>query len=374
MIIIAIYGNIIYKNKINKVLFCLPIIISIFTVFSYLAFAYEAFSWVKFSFDMSKILVLVLLPSVVAPLWFNYNDVYNNLIIMAIIMTIYISIQTLAFRIGISIPNLFRIGFIQPYVEGYTGVIVQSNLNMLRPAGMLTEPAFYSNYMGLIIPMYIEQNRTKMNVKKWCLIMFFVLGVIMSTSTTGIIFVGIILTFYILQAKNKTKILFLYLFLVLLLLIMLNNNIFNQLYNENAILSYTENKLSNINYSGRVGRSYEVLNTLKGTSKLFGVGWGNANTYLINQGYIENSMYLNALTALIMNTGYVGCGLFLLLLLSLIIKSIKYKDSLSFILLIQYTIRGSVSGMFFNTYGVLYLTIVFFKLYIEKRKIVQEVI
>ncbi len=368
MIIFAlIHNQFHYFRKANAVYLCYFcwLIVSIFGMLQ-LADPYLSVSSVLVG--NLKVLTWVLMITVVAAEFFDLDKLIKWMVRISVVLTIYIIIQTVAFYVfAVYLPNIFSIGPIQPYAEGYANYEAFSGNSMLRPGSLLSEPAFYGNYVLCTLAMYLEKYFDKMGKKRWVIVLFLSLGIIVSTSTAAIVLLGLVWVIYLYKIKvNKVWIALLGVALVVVFAVssgVLHITSRGGLLNA---LKYAFDKFEYLDSSARVGKSYHYLSMLNLPQKLFGVGIGNDLHYLASITNTTSEVYVNSITSIIVQMGYIGLAVFVTFIVYLYYKILKQKDTLAFVLLSIYCIKGFVSGIYFSTYGILFMFVIMGSLCVKK--------
>jgi len=283
---------------------------------------------------------------------------------IANILTVYIIIQTIAFYIfSLYIPNIYNFGILKPYDELYAAYDLLGSGVILRPGSLLSEPAFYGNYILCVLTMLMFSEQYGNKKKDIFLSIFYSLGTVLSTSTSAIYLLVILWLCYF-YCKGFKKLLIIGIlsiatFTIFALFIAFDFEIIiSKLgYFGNAILLAIE-KIKYYSTSSRIGRSYGYINLLNFNQRLLGIGIGNEQVFIKSKLPISGA-YLNSLTTLIFWAGYFGVLAYALYIISIIKKAIK--DKISFILLMIYIVKGFSSGIWFSTYGILFMTIIIFR-------------
>lgn len=283
---------------------------------------------------------------------------------MGYVLIIYLLIQNIGFYVfHFYFPNIFRFLFLQPYAEGYADYEALSRSSILRPGSLLSESSFLGNYLLCMLALEMEDGvRNGKNISINIIVIS--IAIILSSSTSAIVLFPIVWLVYWKKIKkdNKSKLIgFLMIIVVIVpLIIIIVPNIIGGRFASS--MQYAFNKFSRLDSMTRFGKSFNYLQYLHGTNLWFGVGLGNDDSFLMNQLGLQD-VYLNSVTSILISTGIVGCTCFFIFAISLLIRSVKYKNKLSLILLVIYLIKGFSSGMYFSTYGVMFMFVVCGELY-----------
>lgn len=249
-----------------------------------------------------------------------------------VLFTSYLLIQVVFWKyLNYYLPNLF---LLKPLYEVYSGELYKNyvlSINYLRPASFFSEPAMYSNFMLLAICFELFDNFQKY---RWKVLIFFSLGILLSTSTAGILSMILIYIYYFRKKifQNKWKI-------IIIILVFLFS--VEKIEIENKTYNYTKNKIFNIKKSARIGKSFENID-LDFTKKSFYIGE--------KEKLIEREKYLNSITDLYIDYGIVGIIIWMYFLF-IIYK--EYPNDMTKILILIYILKCFSSGIMFNLYGIL---------------------
>lgn len=312
----------------------------------------------KIVLGTAKFWIWVFMSAFVAVKKYDNESFTKWMVFFATVMTIYLIFQCI-FYYGphIYLPNIFRFGPLRPYAEGYANYDKLGNAGLLRPAGLLSESSYYGNFVLCTTVLYLEKNIKQMSKKKILYVVFLCMGIILSGSTSAIIFQGIVLILYLRKAKSSLKVQMLIIIpIVAILICVLWVNFFNESFIGHT-LEYAFNKFGYLDKSTRFGKSYNYLHLLPKNLFFLGTGIGSDQP-LISMITRETSVYLNSITSLIIQTGIIGCVLFLFLMLFYIKEAFRFRNTLVFSLIATYFVKGFASGIFFSTYGILFMFII----------------
>lgn len=312
---------------------------------------------------LMKFWTWVIFSSIVAKRYYDQKYITKWMVRFSIVLTVYLFIQCL-FYYGahIYLPNIIKFGPIKPYVEGYADYERLGQSSILRPAALLSESSFYGNIIICTTLLFLEKNVTNLHGSKLAFVVFLTCGIIFSGSTSAIIFQSIILVIYFRRINNKAKTQMVFFGLILFIVIglLFFDKISNSFLGES--LEYSFGKFEYLDKSTRFGKSYNYLNLLPDKFKIFGVGIGSDN-YVIQKLSGNDIVYLNSATSLLAQTGYVGFIMFTILVLKLILDALTKKSMIAICLIIVYFAKGFASGIYFSTYGILFMFIIVGQLY-----------
>lgn len=263
-----------------------------------------------------------------------------------IVCTGYLFLQMLTWNCAhIYLPNLFEFGPIKPLYETYSAssyINYLSSLGFGRFSSFFAEPAYYSLMMaiGLILTLFDEFDIKKITSRIKIEAAIIILGVWLSTSTAGILFVCfiVVVCFIKTNMQNKFLLAFASISVGFLLFVYLSNS---------PLTTFFFNKVSTMDTSGRVGGSYYELKNLSFSQTLFGVGCAN-------QGVVTSNTYMNVFAGLIMEYGVLGIICFLYYIFKMYIR---VNSTALHVLVIVYLAAMSQGGYLFNLYGILIFTI-----------------
>lgn len=307
---------------------------------------------------ISKYVIWASMLSFCASTMFDETITRDWLVKFAMVLLGYLIIQNIAFY-GFSIyfPNIFDLGPLHPYAEGYADERHGENF-IIRPASFLSESSFLGCYFLCTLIMVLNSINSSYSKSLFKISLLLTFGTLLTSSTSAIIFLPII---WILLGKgcyHYHKRFFRILSIAMLLSLLLIVSVFASFADsDNAILYslfYTFNKFDQLDSSTRFGSSYEFLNYLSYDYSFLGVGVGNEVPYLRSLVYSYH-YYMNSLTTTIFQVGYLGLSFFLLYLLILLKKSHEKKQMGAFVLIGLYLVNGIGSGMWLGTYGVMYM-------------------
>ena len=307
---------------------------------------------------ISKFWVWVLISSITAKKYYDRESLTKWFVKISAIMTVYIVFQcVLYYGPHIYLPNIFRFGPLQPYAEGYANYERLGNAGLLRPAGFLSESSFYGNFIYVTIALYLEKYIQELHGKKLFFVLFLSFGIVLSGSTSAIIFQAFIVFVYIRKANPNSKVLILLaLIIVIGIGILFMQNFFGNTF-IGRTLNYSFRKFDYLDRSTRFGKSYGYISLVPKELLTLGVGIGQDNDLIKNLSG-NDVVYLNALTALIIQSGIVGCVLFSLFIIRLLRMSRKTKSLMSMSIIICYVVKGIASGIWFSTYGIIFIYVI----------------
>lgn len=291
---------------------------------------------------------------------FNFEIAKKWIIRISSLGSIYIIIQSLFwYGIGISLPSLINISILSPVSIGYLEI---ERLNSYyqefyyRPSSFFEEPESFSIYilLGIILlTLKDEKAHRIVNSKNHSvLLLLFSVGVILSTSTTGIYLMVLVFAYNLFKGKkvNKFKLRNVVLIPFVFLLglgIILSSLIFTNSSNIDLILS----KPFNFNDAARLGGSFNLFNGLESIQRFIGTGFGNEDYFLQLEG-----VYYNSITVILLSGGYIGALIFAIFALKTIFNINKNLLIIAFI----YIVLCFTGSMLYSALGILYLTLSYY--------------
>lgn len=237
----------------------------------------------------------------------KYTDIgqvlkYVELIIF--INSIYVIIQQLYYQVsGSLLANPFIDFAINDAYQSENMLL--SKFDIIRPSGFFLEPAHLSLYSYFFLCSILFDNDSK---KNWLMIFLSSVGVILSGSGMGIVFLVFLFALYIYKniIKNITT----------SLIVLIAIGISSYFLLKTNFLSVVLNRVltSGVLYGGnalqaRIGDGYNIFKELPIFNKLFGTGYGN----------IPVGIYLNGMTYMLNSIGFIGTLMFLTIILEKII-------------------------------------------------------
>ena len=330
--------------------------------FSFIGMILNSSSATSFSthiIGVCKFLLWTLMVSNVASQRYKFDYILKYIKFFGYIMIIYLVIQNIGFYLfHIYFPNIFNFLFLKPYAEGYADYEILTNTSILRPGSLLSESSFIGNYLLCMLAMVMEEGvRKNSDTSKEIIIIS--IAIILTSSTSAMTAFPIIWIVYWnkMRGNNKSKILVLCMIVIFLVALVLTISPQLLLGNFASSMHYSVDKFSRLDTMTRFGKSFEYLQYLKGKEIIFGVGIGNDDLYLLNKsGGME--IYLNSVTSLIASTGLLGFGSFLVFIVHLFRRIINVHNKLALSLLIIYFSKGFAGGMYFSTYGVMFMFVI----------------
>ena len=321
---------------------------------------------------LAKFWLWVLMGSLVATRLYDKEAFTKWMVRFAVILTVYLMIQCAAFYLAkIYLPNIFRIGPLKPYADGYADYENLGHSSILRPGSLLSESSFYGNFILCTTALYLDQCMDVLYGKKLLFILFVSAGIVLSGSTSAIIMEGIILLMYFrrIKASVKKQVFFAAVLIGTVFVIMWFNGLADSSVGNS--LKYSFDKFSYLDKSTRFGKSYGYLELIPKSVLYLGAGIGN-DFSLIKQITGKDSVYFNSMTALIIQSGLLGLICFFIYVRRVYQDARALKCTTSIVLLLVYVVKGFASGIYFSTYGILFTVIIIGQIAAERNEICKK--
>ena len=264
-----------------------------------------------------------------------------------LVCTAYLLFQNAMWNfLGRFIPNLYDFGIIHPLNDAYSQeglreYIIMTNLK--RFGSFFSEPSFYANLMNLCILLILfdGEKRNIIQRKQVYELIFLSIGVLISTSTGGILVMIFTYVAYFILGRDIKSTMILIGGTLIAVYVLFYSSI-----SRITEVQWFLGKVMNMDKLERVGGSYSYLSLLNTRQMIFGVGCGN--TGVIVPGY------MNSFATIIISYGLVGFFLFSFFVYYLWRRS----NLLSRIILIIYFINSFQGAHAFSFSGLCNLSIV----------------
>lgn len=354
--VIMIFFSLLQSNHSHiKVHVAMILLVSIFFVITCIDIAIVD-SVGNVSIGILKLIVWTMMICWVCPVYFRYDEVLKWFTRIANILMIYLIIQITSYVVfSFYLPNIFDYGLIKPYDDVYANMEGIENF-AYRPASFLSESSFCGNYLLCTLVMYLDKCANQIKRNQILYALFISMGIVLCTSTSAIVLLLIVWLIFYSVFPQKWK------FIILIIVSCISIYIVTGHINQNSKLGYSMvyafDKFSNLDHSRRFGRSYDYLDLLSPSEKWFGVGVGNEMSFLKSKTSMD-TLYLNSISTILVQTGYMGLFVFFIFILALYYRTYKAKSLMAFSLLLAYTIKGFASGIYFSTYGIMFLMIIY---------------
>lgn len=356
----------IFKEKIkiggNGGVYLPPLLFSFFftiiTLFDIEIFQISNFSFLNVFKELGKVYLWSFCSSVVSYVYFENKAIGKWLIRIGFISTVFLFLQFIVWLVGSAPVNgIVSFGPLQPYHVDYIASISSSfGTSYYRPSSFFSEPAFYSNFILCCIVCVMMNFNEMSKIRKICYIVFFSAGIIVSTSTAGIL---LLLILFFIRYKDYIVKKWLRLLLgvlavgILLCGVYLNLDTLDEgTYIGNAV-TYVTSKVENMDQSARFGKSFDKLKYLSKEQMVIGTGFGSYLTIIPS----KDELYINSFTILIFSVGIVGLLCFVSYLVCLLFK---WHNSMASFLVLAYLVESANGAVAFTVYGILILGLAIF--------------
>lgn len=255
------------------------------------------------SLGMVVFTVLVIL--ICNPKTLNIDRLYTACKIVGVISTVFLLYQFTAYYAF----DLVVKGNI-PFL--YLNDIGFRSIEYGRPTSFFLEPAHYSLYISPIYAMSIIK-------KEYVVSLFFLLGLIFSTATTGVVMAVILPIIIVLNYKNRSSFKNIIIIIFAIVLIQFVTAVFFE-----SIL--TKISVDNLESNIRVFGTLYIFDYFEPNEWLFGIGINRMPDFL--GAYLDTIIgnYANSLFFSIISFGLIGGSAFMIYLYSLYKKTpVKYK-------------------------------------------------
>lgn len=234
---------------------------------------------------ISMLIFLTLSIFYCAPGFLEGEKFYKACKIVAIAATLFLMIQFIAYY-GFGVVVMGDIPFLTPAEEGFVSI------GYGRPNSFFYEPAHYAIYVAPVYAMAILRKEYKM-------VVFLFVGVVLSTSTTGIVL--LVLIPILINIRNVKLLAYLFVFILL--------GVFALFYLPD-FLSETISKLTLDDLTGniRVLGTFRFFQYFKLPEWVFGVGINRLAEFLYLSGENYGRNYANSLIFLVLSFWFIGGG------------------------------------------------------------------
>jgi hypothetical protein len=260
----------------------------------------------------------------------------------SILASVYLIIQSISYK-------LFN--FILPWYIKWLPIHSETYLNadfdllfsrFYRPSSFFLEPAHFAAYVIPMLAFVLFYKYKDSKFKSILLAAIITVALLLSTSGGGIILASFLWGAWSLKfiKGQNTYLSVLKLILVLVIVFLVVLPVFNaELLVKSLGRLFSDNQLSSSNI--RIVRGFSVFSMLPITYKIFGVGYGNYATYVIENSITTiydlkgNSTWVNASAYILMGTGIIGFSTFLLLFINLFKNTKEYFRILTVVVFIS---------------------------------------
>lgn len=315
----------------------------------------------KKNIHVDKYFMLWLVSMVITQIIFHIKDTTVNLALMMLFYSMCVMFysnnivrsyfEKIYYLLGVFATIVVIIQFIQIFIFN-TNPIFQFLMNIdlqanARPSGIFSEPQAYVSFIIFLVVLCLKNNKL---IKA----MFFSIGIICSTSSTGIFLLCFIWAVYYFFEKHffqKMSISKILMFILIIAIIYMFFNI--------SVFDFSLQKIRNINFSMdvRLTRGFYTYFHLPISTKIIGVGFYNIYNYLvINNLYfswIFGSLipeYITGLSGILVYFGIIPFIFFMLMIVKHYKENRKSKYKLMLIGIV--VLLMSIQTTLFNAWFV----------------------
>lgn len=357
-ILISVSGSLYFSSK-NYVVFIVYAFITslILNIFGdYFSFSDWFFKWIRIGIYSYTFLCLSKKYIEIGEL----SKFFTRFGLVESILQIFQAIAWYVFHYSIIliIPFLKLHYVISDYNE-YVTHIMEYGGSVWRPSGLFLEPADLALYgcLALICCLFYSE---KPKIK---IALIITISVLMSLSSFGIILILIIWLYWVFKAnKNNAvyKLSSIFIVFSALIILIINGTIASSVFYRIGTIGQSGSTTGSL----RLLRGLAIFNQLSNFHKMFGVGLGDLDTYLIKFGVTTQydttlkpgNEYMNTMSYILVNTGLVGFGIYLSFIVSIFIK---FKAYYKRILIISWVIICISNSNFLNISYILPLVILY---------------
>ena len=280
-----------------------------------------------------------------------FIEIYTRL---AFIFSVFLIIQYVSL-LFFGTPISGKIPFLEEY-EREVGAIIRGRI--IRVCSVFAEPSHFSVYVAPAIIMFLwGKTNQKRNKIKLAVI---TIAVLLSTSSNGIIVMGLIYALYIVY-RYFSKLNFAYIILGSIILVAAYYFITSSSYLNDVTygLLTQEEGMTTSKAQGRIYRGFLMYSDMPIDCKIFGVGWRNALAYckacnhelLVRYSY-DGFDYFNSVAGSLIYSGLIG----FIALLSFFIAMFKYtRDYPARVLIISVFVLMCTSSVLLSDQWIFFL-------------------
>jgi len=356
-----LYGvaHLLYHRKLSNAGVAPFLLITLWTIFGSLGYfiqGWVAIDFASYSYNLSKMMVWGIIIAVVSSQLFCGKVFVNVVYKVAAITTLYIIFQIiLVFVFGIKVSNGLNLGIIS---ANYSQYIFEQGLHseQVRLSSIWFEPNQYANYILLAMICLLFGEDNYVNKKNYFIL--FSVGLILSTSTTAIMWLMILLLFFS-MAIGYTGI-FITFFGGIISIFLISNieTLLDTLQSYGVLgnsLYMSLTKLDGWETSARLGASFKAAFSILNYDlyQLIGTGFGSEDT--IMKDLNMELLYLNSFSRVFITTGILGVLCYFIFYFYLIVKF--RNNRLSFVLVTYCFVGGFYSTMWTSPDSILYYSL-----------------
>lgn len=273
-----------------------------------------------------KVLMIFYLASINGK-YFNKELAKKSIIIVSVICTIYLFIQFILAKFGIFLGGGIPIfEYFRPDVTDYVNNSYVTS-KTYRPRTLFEEPAHYCQYIVVAISLLLYDTNYKKTLNS-ILIVFLSLGVCLSMSLIGWIFLGIVILFYIFNKVNKK-----YLIAILSIGVATISLLLTIFWESSVIQNVFVKRFVDSNiFSDERFESYRMI------PKMFDV---DVLAFLFGHGFIESEIAWVGLVGVYYYFGFFGYIIFIVFSITILRKYFTTQLNKNLFLLILLALIGT---------------------------------
>lgn len=291
----------------------------------YFLFSDWFFKWVRVAIYTYTFLIL-------APRYISIKLLSKYFSIFGLIASLIQIIQSIMWYLSKKMV-LFIIPFLKLHYNisnysDYVKNIMGFNGTAWRPSGLFLEPSGFALYAIIVLILCLCFSK-KVRIKTAIVVS---ISILLCLSSFGIIMAVIVWVYWAYKVNRNKRVIYVLIITFILLMLSTNSIVLNSvLYRLNTI-----GEEGSTTGSLRLLRGIAVFSQLPVIQKIFGVGLGNLDTYLIQNNISTiydnelkpGSEYMNTISYILVNTGVIGFSLFLSFVLSLFNAYRQYAERL----------------------------------------------
>lgn len=281
----------------------------------------------------------------------------------AILATLFLMLQFFIYHTT----GLYLNGII-PFIElvnpGYNYEPILLSGKFLRASGFFTEPGYYAQFiLPYIVMLLFYSDHENINTNnKLLILIFLLLGVLLSSSGQGI-FISIIILFiyfinyiYVNKLLKWSHISFIILSIIVFIIVYSTTNFFSYFIERYKFSPFSSTGI-------RIFRGVSIFNNLPAHYQLVGIGYGNIGNYVIRNSIttpfdiFSTAEYVSSLTNVLISTGLIGLIVFTSIFFIRFLFSSQLYTKILIIVLIILFISTSI---IVSTNSIIYLLIIFY--------------
>lgn len=320
LLLIFVLLNIFSIKNLNKNLIIYFLIIVSVNFFSYIFNSDRSYK----IFANNTLYIIIFAITICLTTSSKINDKFTKtLLILGVVSTVFLFYQYILFNLfNVSVTSTLPLDIIDRDRNTFSEI---ASITRGRPNSFFLEPAHYSIFILPILNYCLSQS-------KYVLAVLFLLGLFISSSSTGIVIGVIIVCYYFIYNKKKLKKIAIFAFAALLPLIFFNDLLFESILNNITRVG----EVSSLNDNIRLFSNLHVINKMNFFDLIFGLGHNQLESFMIQNGMTNAYNYSNSFLMSIFSFGIIGF-ICLIVLLCKLFKENPDKGYLIILVLILLT-------------------------------------